>query len=145
MVGQEDVTSTVPSNRATGGLMLAYNCFVAVQSLTVPWRRKWKPIPVFLPGESHGQRSLTGYSPRGRKSRTCLKSRSTFTQIKTCIFDPPKSGNYTQSDPLISLVNLRIVCMKIYTLTVDNKNWKHIQQQSSYKILQSLSRMFYSH
>ena len=30
MVGQEDATSTAPSNRATGGLMLAYNCFVVV-------------------------------------------------------------------------------------------------------------------
>ena len=30
-------------------------------------RRKWQPTPVFLPGESHGQRSLVGYSPRGRK------------------------------------------------------------------------------
>ena len=28
----------------------------------IPWRRKWKLTPVFLPGESHGQRSLTGYS-----------------------------------------------------------------------------------
>ena len=31
------------------------------------WRRKWQPTPVFLPGESHGQRSLVGYSPRGCK------------------------------------------------------------------------------
>ena len=30
------------------------------------WRRKWQPTPVFLPGESHGQRSLVGYSPWGR-------------------------------------------------------------------------------
>ena len=30
-----------------------------------PWRRKGQPIPVFLPGESHGQRSLAGYSPWG--------------------------------------------------------------------------------
>ena len=29
------------------------------------WRRAWPPIPVFLPGESHGQRSLVGYSPWG--------------------------------------------------------------------------------
>ena len=29
----------------------------------IPWRRAWKPTPVFLPGESHGQRSLAGYSP----------------------------------------------------------------------------------
>ena len=33
----------------------------------IPWRRKWQPTPVFLPGESHGQRSLEGYSPRGCK------------------------------------------------------------------------------
>ena len=32
-----------------------------------PWRRKWQPTPVFLPGESHGRRSLEGYSPRGPK------------------------------------------------------------------------------
>ena len=29
----------------------------------IPWRRAWQPTPVFLPGESHGQRSLAGYSP----------------------------------------------------------------------------------
>ena len=33
----------------------------------IPWRRKWQPTPVFLPGESHGWRSLVGYSPRGHK------------------------------------------------------------------------------
>ena len=31
------------------------------------WRRSWQPPPVFLPGEPHGQRSLVGYSPWGRK------------------------------------------------------------------------------
>ena len=31
----------------------------------IPWRRKWQPSPVLLPGESHGQRSLVGYSPWG--------------------------------------------------------------------------------
>ena len=36
------------------------------------WRRKWQPTPVFLPGESHGQRSLAGYSPWGHKSWTRL-------------------------------------------------------------------------
>ena len=33
----------------------------------IPWRRKWQPTPVFLPGKFHGQWSLVGYSPRGRK------------------------------------------------------------------------------
>ena len=33
----------------------------------IPWRRKWQPTQFLLPGESHGQRSLMGYSPWGRK------------------------------------------------------------------------------
>ena len=33
----------------------------------IPWRRAWQPTSVFLPGESHGQRSLVGYSPQGGK------------------------------------------------------------------------------
>ena len=33
----------------------------------IPWRREWLPMPVFLPGEFHGQRSLVGYSPWGCK------------------------------------------------------------------------------
>jgi len=41
-------------------------------SVDVSWRRKWQPTLVFLPGESHVQRSLAGYSPWGRKSWTQL-------------------------------------------------------------------------
>ena len=33
----------------------------------IPWRREWLPSAVFLPGESHGQRSLVGYSLWGHK------------------------------------------------------------------------------
>ena len=33
----------------------------------IPWRRKWQPTPVFLPGECHGQGSLAGDSPQGCK------------------------------------------------------------------------------
>ena len=36
----------------------------------IPWRRKWQPTPVFLPGQSPGQRSLPGHSPRGGKGST---------------------------------------------------------------------------
>ena len=32
-----------------------------------PWRRKWQHTPIFLPGKSHGQRSLVGYSPWGHR------------------------------------------------------------------------------
>ena len=33
----------------------------------MPWRRKWQPTPVFLPGKCHGERSLAGYSPWSHK------------------------------------------------------------------------------
>ena len=33
----------------------------------ISWRKKWQATPVLLPGESHGQRSLVGYSPWGPK------------------------------------------------------------------------------
>ena len=33
----------------------------------IRWRRAWQPIPVFLPGEPYGQRSLVGYSPQHPK------------------------------------------------------------------------------
>ena len=39
----------------------------------IPWRKEWQPTPVFLPGESHGQRSLEGYSPQGHKESDMTK------------------------------------------------------------------------
>ena len=33
----------------------------------IPWKRKWQPTPLFLPGEFHGQRTLACYSPPGPK------------------------------------------------------------------------------
>ena len=48
-----------------------------------PWRRKWQPTPVLLPGESHGQRSLVGYSPRGRKESDTTKLLSTRAHTHT--------------------------------------------------------------
>ena len=47
----------------------------------IPWRRKWHPTPVFLPGESHGQRSLAGYRPWGHK-----ESDTAEHEHKTAIF-----------------------------------------------------------
>ena len=38
----------------------------------IPWRRAWQPTPVFLPGESHGQRCLVGYSPWGCKESNAV-------------------------------------------------------------------------
>ena len=56
----------------------------------IPWRRKWQPTPVFLPGRFHGQRGLAGYSPWGRtqldtveRAGTCTSShRSPWPQMR---------------------------------------------------------------
>ena len=40
----------------------------------IPWRRKWQPTVGFLPGKSHGQRSLVGHNPWGGKSQTRLSN-----------------------------------------------------------------------
>ena len=52
------VVNNLPANAGhPGGIVLIHGLE------RFPWRRKWQLIPVFLPGKSHGQRSLAGYSP----------------------------------------------------------------------------------
>ena len=45
----------------------------------IPWRRKWQPTPVFLPGEFHGWRSLVGYSPWDHKESDMTQRIYTYT------------------------------------------------------------------
>ena len=48
----------------------------------IPWRRKWQPTLVFLPGKSYGQRSLVGYCPWGRKRvRHDLATKTTSSSL----------------------------------------------------------------
>ena len=47
----------------------------------IPWRRKWQPTPVFLPGKSHGRWSLVGYCPWGRKESDTTE-RLHFTSLQ---------------------------------------------------------------
>ena len=65
----------------------------------IPWREEWQPTPVFLPGESHGQRSLAGYSPWGHRESDTTDFILTHTQSHTL--------THTQGGPnLIGLVFL---------------------------------------
>ena len=50
-----------------------------------PLKRKWQPTPVFLPGKSHGQRSLAGYSPWGRKESDTTLCLNTDTHTNKSI------------------------------------------------------------
>ena len=61
----------------------------------VPWSRKWQPTPASLPGKFHGQRSLEGYSLRGRKEsgtteHTCAHAPHVFMASYALSF---KSGS----------------------------------------------------
>ena len=47
----------------------------------IPWRRKWQPTPVFLPGEFCGQRSLAGYSPWGGKKSDATERLGLFKSL----------------------------------------------------------------
>ena len=55
----------------------------------IPWRRVWQPTPIFLPGESHGQRSLAGYSPEG-----CKVSDTTEVSEHACTQEIISQGQY---------------------------------------------------
>ena len=59
----------------------AVNC---LYSICILFRTiKWQPIPVFLPGKSHGRRNLVGYSPWGRKEWGMTEQLHHQMQIKT--------------------------------------------------------------
>ena len=45
----------------------------------IPWRRKWQPTAGILPGESHGQRSLVGYSPCSHKESDVTEHSTKFS------------------------------------------------------------------
>ena len=71
----------------------------------IPWRRKWLSTPVLLPGKSHGQRSLVGYSPWGRKESD-MTERLHFLSIFLSIGD----------------ISLPTICLKI---TWPHTSFKH--------------------
>ena len=47
----------------------------------IPRRRQWQPTPVFLPGKSHGQRTLMGCSPWGHRGSHTTKGLSTYASL----------------------------------------------------------------
>ena len=60
---QKNKTKQNPSANAGEGKRCRFDPWFG----DIPWRRAQQPPPVFLPGESHGQRSLAGYSPWGHR------------------------------------------------------------------------------
>ena len=60
-IGERERLNSIQGTRE--GLIKAFES----SPTDIPWRREWEPTQVFLPGESHGQRSLVGQSPWGHK------------------------------------------------------------------------------
>ena len=60
----------------------------------ISWRRKWQPTPVFLPGKSHGQRSLAGYSPRVTESDMTEHTRDLAYDLKVKNFLVTQVNNF---------------------------------------------------
>ena len=50
----------------------------------MPWRRKWQPTPVLLPGEFHGQRSMAGYSSWGREESDMTEQLALYEETVLC-------------------------------------------------------------
>ena len=58
----------------------------------IPWRRKWQPTPVFLPGKFHGERSLVGYSSWGCKESDTAEQLNNNRKIDYRNWAPRYSG-----------------------------------------------------
>ena len=66
------------------------------------WRRIWQPTPVFLPGESHGWRSLVGYSPRGHKESDTYSNGMDVTEAE----DIKRWQKYTELYKMIFMTKI---------------------------------------
>ena len=65
----------------------------------IPWRRKRQPIPIFLPGKSHGQRSLAGYTTQSWKESDTTKQCSTDVKSNNLKMEIPGFRWYLQMQP----------------------------------------------
>ena len=66
----------------------------------IPWRRKWQSTPASLPGEFHGQRSLAGYSPWGRKeSDTTERLTLSLSSFHQSVLDLKGAGSNVPLKP----------------------------------------------
>ena len=93
------------------------------------WRRKWQPTPVFLPGESHGQRGLVGYGLWG-----CIESDKTEQLTHTdvflelsCFFDDPVDvGNLISGSFAFSKSSLNMCKFSVHVLLkISLENFEH--------------------
>ena len=59
----------------------------------IPWRKKWQPMPVFLPRKSHRQRSLVGYSPSDHEESDTTLNNDTIPLSYFCVYSKSNMSN----------------------------------------------------
>ena len=106
------------------------------------WRREWQPTPVFLPGESHGQRSLVGCSPWGREELGTTEWLH-FHFSLSCIGEG--NGNPLQCSCLENPRDGRAWWAAIYGVTQSRTQLKQLSSSSSSRELDPESKIYGFH
>ena len=98
----------------------------------IPWRRKWQPTLIFLPGESHGQRSLVGHSPKVHKESDRTEGTEhacTHMSNSTCDpkdYSPPGSSGHG----ILQARILEWVAISFSRASSWPRDWTHISHVS---------------
>ena len=108
----------------------------------IHWRRKWQPTPVFLPGESHGQRSLVGYYPWGHKVQRVAEFPPPGIKVIPPAVEVQSLNQWTTLEvPLLLYFFLKTTKYGQWELTFLQKNtWESI---NSFCLLQAGHRLPY--
>ena len=99
----------------------------------IPWRGTWQPTPVFLPEQSHGQRSLGGYSPWSHKESGMTEA--TKQQLSACghqslshskapEVDPPAHLLWDKRMECFPKIILGDTCAMTYSVKMGRYTWR---------------------
>ena len=104
--------------QSMGSVRVGHNWLTSLSLFTfMHWRRQWHPTPVFLPGKSHGQRSLVGSGPWGHKESDTTWWLSTI--IYTAVADDPMIWKTVNSKPP-NLVQPQVCLPRCYNLKTED-------------------------
>ena len=95
------------------------------------WRREWQPTPVLLPGESHGQRSLVGYSPLGLKKwdmteRLTHTHTHTHTQVALSYFLHSIMSHSCYFVVLVLTILLAAISLSLFRIKLDGNSPSYV-------------------
>ena len=95
---------------------------------SLEWRRKWQPTPIFLPGESHGWRSLVGYSPLGGKELDTTEQLHFHFHREHCVWF--KFLWIKNQRKYVSVYIQNHTCMCIYTCVYVYTTYTHMRKHT---------------